>query len=140
MIRYLIALVTLLCFFGCGNNQNPDDGIRLRTELKDVTAGQLEHTKFGKLQMAPNAYSKVLKDTIIIYSFDSNKVERHAMFKYHGDTTSMGFENYFKKMHFTLLKTEIRDGLRVFILEDPKYGKRYMVSLSNMGALDFFSN
>lgn len=135
-ILFVLALSSLIG--GCGKVQNPDDGLKFRLELKDLSKSQLKHFNYNELFKNSGAYARHYGDTIIVYDYSKGSfTTRHAIFKYTGETTVPEYQKLFKKMGFAIIKAPIANSDDGYVVKDLKYKKQYYVKLSKQGGLDF---
>ncbi len=139
MRRLTILFFVVIFLSRCNRVSNPDDGIRLKVDLKVVTVHQLLHNNYVEFIKGSGTYDKVIGDTTIVYGFGPKDIERHAIFKYNEDTTIVGYKKFFQNRQFEIVRTFPGDYSMSFFVKDKKYNKFYTVSLSNQRALEFLS-
>jgi len=134
-MKKCIVILPILILLGCGRTLSPDDGFRFNLEMEDISESLLKKNGFKDFlpEMGGGGYSSVSNGVMIIYEQKGDEfIRRHAMIKYHGDTTRDSVKKFIASKGFSVLK-EDTDSLR-FVVVDTKFEKKYDVELTkNMG-------
>ena len=133
----LIA-IPLYFIAGCNSFKDPDDGLKFKFSLEDISVTTLKYNGYHELVKGSGGYTKGIGDTIIVYEFDQGMpIRRHAIFKYHGDTTAYRLSKYISKLGFSGIKLITKSNRKIFIATEEKYKKQYYVTLSENNGLHF---
>lgn len=134
----MLLLLSVILLLGCSDLPNPDDGLKFKLELKDISKSQLRHFNYSELDKNSGCYIRGYHDTIIAYEYDQGTfVRRHALFKIKKTLATIDAKEFFRKIGFVIKKTPPESVGGTFLVQDIKYKKQYYVLQSKQQSLEF---